>query len=148
MPFVIVGGTIPFVPTSMNKNGNHQFPIVSGPTNWWVVPNWTADSTYPGSVVIGNGLQVSTDKIAATITANLPFAGGFSGTTKQQARLLVDGTVVGTGTQVTGVSGVLTVSAAADVLAGSIITVETNTDVTVQSWAASITATGSYVRIT
>ncbi|WP_054815434.1 hypothetical protein [Nocardia arizonensis] len=149
MPFVIAGGTVPFTPTSMTKNGAWQMTIPGGGVTWYQVPSWTAETgAYPGSVVVGNALQVSSDKAGATVQASLPFSGGTGGSTKQQARLLVDGVVVATGSQVTGVSGTLTVSATVDVSAGSAVTVETTTDASLQSWAASVTATTGYVRIT
>ncbi|MBH0777013.1 hypothetical protein [Nocardia bovistercoris] len=143
MPFVIAGGTVPFEATSMNKNGTWQ---LIGGSVWTQVPTWTADTTgYPGSVVVGNALQISGNKSAALIQANLPFSGGFSGSAKQQARILVDGAVVATGSQVTGTSGTLTASATVDVGGGSVVTVEAWTDQT--SFMVTLAAT-SYVRVT
>lgn len=148
MPFVIVGGGAPFVPTSMNKNGAYTMQIGTTANPWWPVPGWAADSAYPGSTVVGEGLRVSADKVAATITANLVFSGGDAASNTQKARLLVDGVPVVEGPTVTGTSGVLIATVSRDVVEGSIITVEAVAEAGLAAWVPSVTASGSYVRIT
>ncbi|WP_040801286.1 hypothetical protein [Nocardia higoensis] len=134
----------------MNKNGAYTMQIGTTANPWWVVPGWVADSAYPGSTVVGEGLRVSADKVAATITANLVFSGGTStgGSLVQKIRLLVDGVSVVEGPTVTGTSGVLLATVTGDVVEGSVITVETATNAGLSGWAPSINASGSYVRIT
>ncbi|MGK8554401.1 hypothetical protein [Nocardia gipuzkoensis] len=130
-----------FNPSGMTKSGT--FPLSS---SWQTIPSWTADTaTYAGSTVSGNGLVAQGTKSGATLTANIPFASGsFNASTT--VRILVNGTLIATGSAVEGVSGTASCTATATVATGDIVTVQgMSTGITSTTVSA---GTGTYVRIT
>lgn len=140
MPCIVVGGVSGFAPSGMTKSGSYGF---SG--SYTTITSWTADtSNYPGSVVSGNGVVAQGSKSGATLTANIPFGGGFSSTTT--VRIQVNGVTVVTGSGNSSSSGTATASTTYDISNGDVVTVQGQsvgvTPTTVSS------GTDTYVRIT
>ncbi|MGS2807381.1 hypothetical protein [Nocardia sp. MW-W600-9] len=144
MPHIFAGAGAA-LPSGMTKNGTSPMGAAN---TWTTVPGWTADTTtYPGSVVSGDGLRPQSSHGGAQLSAAVVFAGGtMSG--NYQARLLVTGTVVATGAVVTGTSGTMTVTGAASVSTGDTVTLEVFSSVQ-STWQATVSGgAGTYVRIT
>lgn len=138
MPLMVVTGGESFLPSGMAKNGTQK---MSG--SWADVPNWTAD---PGSTLSGNGLRVQGSTVSATITATLPFSGGSGTGPTQQARILVNNNIVGTGAQVVAASGTLIATATLALSDGDVVTVQAICTAQLAGWESTIAATGT-VRI-
>ncbi|MFC9967846.1 hypothetical protein ACFVH4_26765 [Nocardia ignorata] len=144
MPHIFVGGDV-FSPTAMTKNGNSAMGSYN---QWTTVPAWSPDLVgFPGSVVFGDALLVQSAAGSAQLSAAIVVAG--AGTTASfQARLLVNNTVVATGTAVSGTGGTLLVSASIPLKAGDLVTVETHHTVQLAGWQATISGGAStFVRI-
>ncbi|MFD6155132.1 hypothetical protein ACFWF7_16375 [Nocardia sp. NPDC060256] len=149
MPLLVISGMDPaaaFVPSAMTKNGTQQ--LVG---DFSQIIKWNADTAgYPGSTVVSNGLQALKAKAGATVIARLPFSGGgagLDGGISQQARLVVNGTVV-LGPEQGGTSGVLTVSGTFDLKEGDVVKVEARCTVGIGGTASTIASgAGTYVRI-
>ncbi|WP_327100079.1 hypothetical protein OIE68_15645 [Nocardia vinacea] len=144
MMFVVAGGPV-FLPSGMTKNGTQTTT-----SSFADITSWTADtSNYPGSSVSSNALVAQGSKTGATLTANIPFSGGgyaFSGG-GTQVRILVNGTVVATGTAVAANSGTATCTTTQNITAGDLVKVQILA--TLYSPQPTVTAgTGTYVRIT
>lgn len=133
-----------FAPSGMTKSGSFQIPA-----SFTTVTGWTADTTtYPGSTVSGNGIVAQGSKTGATLAANLPYSGGNYGGGNKQARLLVNGVVVATGTASTGkISGTMTVSTTYDIAVGDVVTVQVDTSYALPEGAVAA-GTNTWVRIT
>lgn len=96
-----------FTPSGMNKSGTQTW----GGNSWTPITAWAADTgTYPGSSVTSDKLVVRGSKTGATITASVPYSGGFD--FSHQIRLVnQSGTVLATGSAVATSSGTCTVTA-------------------------------------
>jgi hypothetical protein len=81
-------------------------------------------------------------KTAATLTANIPYTGGFLSTTS--VRIQINGTTVVTGAGNGADNGTATATTTHDIVAGDVVTVQGTSD-----GGTTVTAgTGTYVRIT
>ncbi|WP_282777270.1 hypothetical protein [Nocardia sp. CC201C] len=144
MPMIVVTGGESFMPSGMNKNGTQK---LTG--SWTEITGWTADTdNYPGSTLSGNGLRAQGSKPNASVNATLAFSGASGTGPTQQARILVNGTVVATGQQLIGASGTLTASATVALNEGDVITVQAFGTAQLSGWESTISAAGSHVRIT
>lgn len=115
----LIWQAVTFLPSRMTKTGTQSITA-----SWTTVAGWSPDTTnYPGSTVVSNALQAQGPKTDATITASLPFTGGFS--YPRRVRILVNGVVVATGPEVAAMSGTLTATTSPiGVLEGDDVTVE------------------------
>ncbi|MFI6368939.1 hypothetical protein ACIBG0_40210 [Nocardia sp. NPDC050630] len=145
MMFVVAGG-LAFRPSGMTKNGAQATT-----TSFADITGWTADTgTYPGSSVNSNtSLVAQAAKTGATLTANIPFSGGtYTFGTGTQVRILVNGTVVGTGTAVQASSGTATCTVTGQTIAsGDLVKVQ----ILASGYSGQpsvTTGAGTYVRIT
>ncbi|NCL74276.1 hypothetical protein [Rhodococcus sp. YH1] len=135
----LIWQAVTFLPSRMTKTGTQNFT-----TSWALLTGWTADTAnYPGSTVVSNALQVQGGKSGATITASLPYTGSF--TNPHTARILLNGSVIATGTANSAASGTMTATATDVTLAdGDDITVE----VMVGTYANGFVSAGGIVTIT
>lgn len=111
-----------FLPSGMTKNGTQA--VGAGFAD---ITSWTADAaTYPGSTVDSNtSLVAQSSKASATLTASITVTG--SGSSFNYAvRILVNGVVVATGSNVAGNGGTITVpcSTTAAINAGDLVKVQ------------------------
>ncbi|MEV6341327.1 hypothetical protein AB0M12_42235 [Nocardia vinacea] len=142
----VVAGRPAFSPSGMTKNGSFATT-----TSFADITGWNADtSTYPGSSVTSNtSLVVQGAKTGATLTANIPFGSGtYTFGTGTQVRILLNGTVVGTGTAVQASSGTATCTVTGQTVAnGDLVKVQ----ILASGYSGQpsvTTGTGTYVRVT
>lgn len=135
-----------FQPSGMTKNGSQSIT-----TSFADITGWTADtSNYPGSTVNSNtSLVAQGAKTGATLTANIPFGSGtYTFGTGTQVRILVNGSVVGTGTAVQASSGTATCTVTGQTIAdGDLVKVQ----ILASGYSGQpsvTTGTGTYLRIT
>lgn len=131
---------VSFAPSGMYKNGTQGIT-----TSYAQIINWTADTGgYPGSSISSHGLVAQGAKTGATIAANIPFSGGLSaGVT---VRIKKNGTVIATGSQVSGTTGTALCTATGQTVAnGDNFTVEV---IGTNNFPSVSSGTGTYLRIT
>ncbi|MFF4027022.1 hypothetical protein ACFYY5_29655 [Nocardia elegans] len=131
-----------FLPSGMTKSGTQS---ITG--SYVDISGWAADTAnYPGSTVNANLSLVSNgSKASASLSANVPFSGGgFTGSTT--IRILLNGSVVATGSGVTGSSGTCTATAnGVSVANGDLVKVQ----ITTTTGAGTVTSgVNTWVRIT
>ncbi|WP_433597936.1 hypothetical protein ACQPXH_19285 [Nocardia sp. CA-135953] len=104
-----MGGN-PFTPSGATNPGGQSWATSS---TYIAVTGMVADtSTYPGSTVTSNKLNVQGSKTNATIAASIPFGSSFGGATHTIRLVDQSGTVIGSpGSAVGGISGTCTVTA-------------------------------------
>lgn len=104
-----VAGVTTFAASGMTKNSTMTWASSS---TWVLITSWTANTaTYPGSSVTSNRLNVQGSKTNATVSASVPYTGGFFN--RNHTIRLVDqsGNVIATGATITLNAGTCTVTA-------------------------------------
>lgn len=139
MPCIVVRPPAGFAPSGMTKNGSQALN-----SSYATITSWIADTTnYPGSTVSSNGVVAQGTK-TATLTANIPYTGGFSQTTT--VRIQVNGTTVVTGSGNGADNGTATATTNTPITAGDVVTVQGTSSGVGTTTVSSGTST--YVRIT
>ncbi|WP_329405386.1 hypothetical protein OG563_26355 [Nocardia vinacea] len=120
----LLWSAVTFVPVSAKLNATYATA-----TSYAQVTGWAADTTaYPGSTVSSNKLVIPAAGTGVTLSCSIPFSGASGYAYDLTLRLVLDGTVIATGTKATAAAygtATATVSIAGQsVNAGSLLMVE------------------------
>lgn len=110
---------VTFTATGVTKNSS-EFNVTGtrSPVTGWIV-----NSSYPSTVLSGNGFQVKGSKSNATITGTFPgWTNSFN--TSRTLYLMLNGTQIGTANSASGTSSMTVSASGVNVANGDVITVE------------------------
>lgn len=127
-----------FIPMRMNKSGNQSITANSSNVQ---IQNWTADGSYPGTVITSHRLVVKAG--SATVTAALQFSTTVGYTT--QGMIWKNGVQIGTTKSSTAASGTLLFNDIPMQNFNDNDTVEMR--ITISLAPASVVAAGTYIRV-
>jgi len=133
-----------FLPVGMTKSGTQTLTV-----SWAPIVGWDADTTnYPASVVSGDALVAFGGGPGKTVSAAVAFTGANSYGGGVSVRIKQNGTIIGTGTAVSGVSGTATCTVTGVTVSdGDQFTAEAQS--TKQYFPGTISAgTATYLRVT